>query len=120
MGEALAGYAGRVIFRRRGRFADLVSTQLDLFAEDDAALLAEARAADDAWSRATRDDSEELYGYYQLVVDALAERLLDLRETYAHTLDDDAADEYRQGFARAARKRFRPYAGLLDDVDTSD
>lgn len=109
-----------MIFRRRGRFAHLVSTQLDLFAEDEAELLAEAREADAAWTDAGRDEAEELYGDYQLVVDALADRLLDVRETYAHTLDGDAADDYREEFTRAARKRFRHYAGLLDDVDTSE
>lgn len=108
-----------MIFRRRGRFTDLVSRQLDLFAEDEAELLEEAREADDAWTVAGREEAEELYGDYQLVVDALAERLLDVRETYAHTLDGGVADEYREEFTRAARKRFGRYAGLLDDIDTS-
>ena len=91
-------------------------TQLDLFAEDEAELLAEATAADEAWARAGRDDAEELYGDYQLVVDAIADRLLDVRETYAATLVDDAADDYRAAFTRAATKRFRRYASLLADV----
>ena len=91
-------------------------TQLDLFAEDEAELLAEAETADDAWARAGRDDAEELYGDYQLVVDAIADRLLDVRETYAATLADDAADDYRAAFTRAATKRFRRYASLLADV----
>jgi hypothetical protein len=105
-----------VIFRRRGRFDDLVRTQLDLFAEDEADLLAEAESADTAWSRAGRDEAEELYGDYQLVVDAIADRLLDIRETYAHTLADGPADEYRAAFTRAATKRFRRYASLLDET----
>jgi hypothetical protein len=102
-----------VIFRRRGRFDELVSTQLDLFAEDEAALLSEAAEADDAQTRADRDEAEELYGDYQLVVDTVAERLLDLRETYAATLDDSTADEYRDAFTGAASKRFRRFIGLL-------
>jgi hypothetical protein len=104
-----------VPFRRRGRFDDLVRTQLDLFAEDEAELLDEAAEADRAWSKADRDEAEELYGDYQLVVDAIADRLLDVRETYAATLDDDAADEYRAAFTRAASKRFSRYAALLQD-----
>ena len=103
-----------MIFRRAGRFDDLVRTQLDLFAEDEADLLAEAQSADEAWTRAGRDEAEELYGDYQLVVDAVADRLLDVRETYAATLAGDAVDEYRAAFTCAATKRFRRYASLLE------
>jgi hypothetical protein len=106
-----------VIFRRSGRFDDLVRTQLDLFAEDEADLLAEAQSADEAWTRAGRDEAEELYGDYQLVVDAIADQLLDVRETYATTLAGDALDEYRAAFTRAATKRFRRYASLLADIE---
>jgi hypothetical protein len=104
-----------VIFRRSGRFDELVRTQLDLFAEDEAQLLEEAQEVDEAQTRADRDEAEELYGDYQLVVDAIAERLLDIRETYAATLEDDAADEYRGAFNRAASRRFPRFAGLLAD-----
>ena len=105
---------------RRGRFDELVTRQLDLFTADEHDLLEEADEADRAWSRAGRDETEELYGDYQLVVDAIADRLLDIRETYAHTLDDAAADEYRASFTRAAGKRFRRYATLLADLDDVD
>lgn len=102
-------------FRRSTRFRDLVARQLDLFAEDEGELLAEAEEADAAWTRAGRDSAEELYGDYQLVVDAIGERLYDLRETYAATLDDASADEYRSTFDRAARKRFARLASFLED-----
>jgi hypothetical protein len=108
-----------VIFRRSRRFDDLVQTQLDLFTEDEADLLAEAQSAGEAWTRAGRDEAEELYGDYQLVVDAIADQLLDVRETYAGTLAGDAADEYRSAFTRAAMKRFRRYASLLADDDVA-
>ena len=100
---------------RRGRLDDLVRRQLELFAEDEAALLEEAAAADAAWTNASADDSEELYGDYQLVVDEVGERLHDLRETYVRTLDEDAAVEYRASFDRAARKRFGRLAAFLED-----
>jgi hypothetical protein len=100
---------------RRNRFGELVRRQLDLFEDDAGELLAEAAEADAAWTRADREGSEELFGDYQLVVDEIAERLLDVRETYAATLDEPVAHEYRAAFDRAARKRFRPFAGLLDD-----
>ncbi|MDW8339249.1 MAG: hypothetical protein RMM28_08940 [Thermoleophilia bacterium] len=101
-------------FRRRGRFEELVERQLDLFAEDEGPLLAEAQAADAAWTAAERDETEERYGDYQLLVDAIGEALYDLRETYAATLDERAADEYRATFDRAARRRFRRLASLLE------
>jgi hypothetical protein len=98
---------------RRGRFDDLVERQLDLLETDEAALLDEARAADAAWTNATAEDSEELYGAYQLVVDAIGERLYEARETYAATLEAGPAAEYRAAFDAAARGRFRRYASLL-------
>jgi hypothetical protein len=104
-----------VIFRRRGRFDELVTRQLDLFEEDETALLAEASEADEAWTRADADETEELYGDYQLVVDAVGERLYDVREAYAATLDARAAAEYRTAFDKAALKRFRRLAAFLED-----
>jgi hypothetical protein len=99
---------------RRGRFHDLVDRQLDLFASE-TELFDEAAAADAAWSRAGADETEELYGDYQLVVDAIGDALLEIRETYASTLDHDTADEFRSTFDKAARKRFGGLASFLDD-----
>jgi len=103
----------RVIFRR-GRFHTLIERQLDLF-ESETDLLDEAAAADEAWTNAGADESEELYGDYQLVVDAIGERLYEIREGYAASLEDDTAAEYRVAFTKAARSRFRRYAHLLDE-----
>ena len=99
---------------RRKRFHDLVERQLELF-ENETELLAEAADADAAWSRADAEDSEELYGDYQLVVDAIGDELLEVRETYAATLDEKTAEEYRRAFDKAARKRFGRLASLLED-----
>ena len=101
--------------RRRRRFGDLVTRQLDLFAADESALLAEAGEAETAWNDTERDSAEERYGDLQLVLDAIGDRLLDIRETYAATLDEAAADEYRAAFSRAARKRFGLAASILAD-----
>lgn len=90
---------------RRNRFGDLVRRQLDLFAEDEAALLEEAVEAERAYDAAERDEAEELYGDYQLVLESVAERLGELRDTYATTLDESAAEEYAAAFERAARRR---------------
>jgi hypothetical protein len=102
-----------VIFKR-SRFRNLVDTQLDLFETDEAELLDEAAEAYRTATQAPREDAEELYGDYQLVVDAVGERLYDVREAYASTLDEDAAEEYRSAFDRAALKRFRQYASFLE------
>lgn len=98
---------------RRGRFRELVESQLDLFASE-TDLLDEAAAADAAWTDAHAAESEELFGDYQLVVDAIGERLHEMRETYAGTLDEGTADDYRAAFDRAAKKRFGRLAAFLE------
>lgn len=103
-----------MILRRR-RFVDLARRQLELFARDEAALVEEARAAEISWQQADRDEAEEAYGDWQLIADAIAERLLDLQETYAATLDGTTAPVYRNAFGREARRRFPRFAALLDD-----
>ena len=102
---------------RRGRFDELVARQLDLFATDESALLEEAEEAEAAWVRSGRDEAEESYGDFQLVVDAIADRLLEIREAYAATLDADGADEYRRAFHGAVSRRFRRYGSLVADLE---
>jgi hypothetical protein len=94
-----------VRFRRDG-FRDLVRRQLDLFAEDDAELVREAEDAERAYDEAERDEAEEAYSDYQLVLEAIADRLGEIRDSYAATLDEDVAVEYERAFVRAARKRY--------------
>jgi hypothetical protein len=98
---------------RRERFGDLIRRQLALFAEDEADLLREAEAAVLRYEAAPREDAEEAYGDYQLVLDAIADSLAELRDTYAATLGADATDAYEQAFDRAANKRFRSLVGGL-------
>jgi len=102
---------------RRGRFDELVERQLDLFSTDESALLHEADAAEAAWVRAGRDEAEESYGDFQLVVDAIADGLLAIREAYASTLDEDATEEYRGAYHRAVARRFRRYSSVVADLE---
>jgi hypothetical protein len=102
---------------RSGPLDAVVERQLDLFAVDEADLLEEAAEAEDAWNRSNRDGAEEAYGDYQLVVDAIADRLLEIREAYASTLDERLVETYRAAFGRAARRRYKRYASLLADLD---
>ncbi len=106
-------------FQRRSRFHDLVERQLDLFASDDADLLTEAAEAEAAWNMAAVDAAEEAYGDYQLVVDAIADRLLEIRESFASSLDGETSSEYTAEFTRAATRRYRRYATMLADLDDS-
>jgi hypothetical protein len=103
--------------RRGGAFDSLVSRQLALFDEDEATLLEEADEAEEAWIRSGRDKAEESYGDFQLVVDAIADRLLEIRDGYASTLDDEAAESYRLAFHAAVARRFRRYASLVADLE---
>ena len=106
-------YASSLMLRR-GRFGELVERQLDLFAADESGLLDEAAEADAAWTRAP-GGIRGAFGEYQLIVDAIADRLYDVREAYAASLDEETAEEYRSAFNRAATKRFRSFAALLED-----
>ena len=96
-----------MIFRRR--FADLIARQLDVFATDEAALLAEVREAEQAYNRAERDEAEEKYGDYVDVVETATEALADMRDRFARTLDEDAAEEYEAAFNRAVKRRWPPF-----------
>jgi hypothetical protein len=100
-----------VIFRR-DRFGELVRRQLALFTEDEADLLREAEEAERTYDAAERDEAEEAYGDYQLVLETIVERLEELRDTYGRTLEDGAREDYEQAFGRLARKRFPMLTGL--------
>jgi hypothetical protein len=102
---------------RRGRFDELVDRQLDVFSTDESALLEEADEAEAAWVRAGREEAEESYGDFQLVVDAIADRLLEVREAYASTIDDDATEEYRRAFHAKVARRFRRYSSVVADLE---
>lgn len=99
---------------RRSRFHDLIERQLGLFGADEASLLTEAEDADAAWTNASAEEAEELYGDYQLVVDTVGERLYDVRETYAASLEGHAAEDYRAAFNANAKKRFGRLAAFLE------
>jgi hypothetical protein len=96
-----------VIFRRN-LFADTISRQLDLFAEDEAhGLLADVQEMKRLYDAAERDEAEEAYGDYVDAIDAVKDALADMRDRFAATLDDDAAERYEHAFEDAARRRWR-------------
>jgi hypothetical protein len=100
---------------RRARFADLIDRQLDLFERDHRGLIDDCIAAERSYTHADRDEAEERYGDYVDLVQTGTEVLADLRDNFASTLDDDAAEEYEAAFNRAVLKRFRRFALEIED-----
>ena len=100
---------------RRPRFTDLISRQLDLFEREHRGLIDNCVAAERTYNRAARDQAEERYGDYVDLVETGTEVLADLRDNFASTLDDDAADEYAAAFNHAVLKRFRRFALEIED-----
>ncbi len=92
-----------MILRRRP-FAELVERQLALVETDDADLVADVDAARRAYAQADRDDAEEAFGDYQLSLEALKDRLVEVRDAFAATIDD--ASSYEREFERAAVRRW--------------
>jgi hypothetical protein len=101
--------------RRRNRFADVISRQLDLFEREEAELIRDCAEAERRYERAERDEAEELYGDYVDLVESGTEALADLRWAYASTLDEDASGEYEEAFNQAVKKRL-PRFGLEIDL----
>lgn len=96
---------------RKRRFADLIARQLDLFVRDNLELLDACDEAERAYDRAGREGAEERFGDYQELVETGTEILADLRDNFASTLGNDAAEEYEDAFNRAVAKRL-PRFGL--------
>jgi hypothetical protein len=96
---------------RRNPFRDVVARQLDLFVADEADLLEECRDRFRAYNGADREDREEAYGDFSDAVETATEALADMRDRFARTLGEDAAESYEDSFNRAVRKRW-PELGL--------
>ena len=93
------------------RFAVLIARQLDLFVRDNLELLEACDEAERAYDRAGREEAEERFGDYQELVETGTEILAELRDNFASTLDEPAAEEYEDAFNRAVVKRL-PRFGL--------
>jgi len=97
-----------------GRFNELAERQLALFREDQAELLAEVEEALSAYDGAGRDEAEERYGEFLDLVDTGSETLVDMRDAFAESLDEEAAEEYRLVFDDLVRKRLPRFGLELD------
>lgn len=94
-----------MIFRRR-RYGEVVERQLELFVSEDGDLLEDVDRALERYNLADADDAEELYGDYQLALEAATEALADARDRYGGTLAEELAERYEDEFNRAAAKRY--------------
>lgn len=99
---------------RRGRFVDVVERQLELFERERAGLLGDVEAALRAYDAAEREEAEERYGDFLDLVETGQEELVEIREAYAATLVDEAAEDYREVFNRLVRKRLPRFGLELD------
>jgi len=98
------------------RFADLIRRQLDLFEREQTALIAECEEAERAYDAAGRDEAEERYADYLDLVETGTELLAGLRDNFASTMDEEAAEEYEEAFNRAVVKRLPRFAVEIEDV----
>jgi hypothetical protein len=87
------------------RFKAVIRTQLDLFEQEHADLLAACDKAEAAYDTASREEAEERYGAYQDLLETAAEVLADMRDAYAQALAEGTAEEYAAAFDRAAVRR---------------
>ena len=83
----------------------MISRQLDLFERDYADLIHDCEQAKAAYDRKGRDEAEERFGDYQDLVETATEVLADLRDNFASTLGDAAAEQYEAEFKRAVERR---------------
>jgi hypothetical protein len=101
-----------VIFGRK-RFGELIERQLGFFLEDDADLLQDVDDALEKYNRADKSEAEELYGDYQLAIEAATDRLAELRDTYGRTLDDP--ETYEREFNAEVVRRWPPLGLTIEE-----
>jgi hypothetical protein len=88
----------------------VIRRQLDLFEEECADLIADCDAAERAYDAADRDEAEEKYGDYLDLVETGTDRLAELRDGFAATMDEEASESYEAEFNRAVQARLPRFA----------
>ena len=107
-----------MIFKRR--FGELIDRQLDLFEQDNAELFDRVDDAEAEYRSATRDEAEERFGDLQEVLAEGTELLIQVRDSYAETLDDDTVEEYAAAFDFGVLRRFPQFALELEEESEED
>ena len=93
---------------------DLVERQIALFAAENEGLIRDTEAALAAYNRARRDEAEERYGDYLDLIETGTDALVELRDNFASSLDEDSYEEYHEVFNRIVRKRLPRFGLELD------
>jgi hypothetical protein len=107
-----------VIFKRR--FGELIDRQLDLFEQDNAELFDRVDDAEADYRAAAREEAEERFGDLQEVLAEGTELLIEVRDSYSETLDDETVEEYVAAFDLAVLRRFPQFALELEEEQEDD
>jgi hypothetical protein len=107
-----------VIFKRR--FGELIDRQLDLFEQDNAELFDRVDDAEADYRAAAREEAEERFGDLQEVLAEGTELLIEVRDSYSETLDDETVEEYVAAFDLAVLRRFPQFALELEEEPEED
>jgi class 3 adenylate cyclase len=97
-------------------FEDVIRRQLELFESECADLIADCDAAERAYDAAGRDEAEERYSEYLDLVETGTERLAELRDNFASTMTEIAAEDYEQEFNAAVQRRLPRFALQIEDL----
>jgi hypothetical protein len=98
------------------RFSELVARQLDLFENEQRAVIEDCETALEKYNAAGREEAEARYEEYLDLVETGTEELAALRDNFASTMDDEAAEEYEAEFNRAVAKRLPRFALEIEDL----
>jgi hypothetical protein len=97
-------------------FDDVIRRQLDLFEQESTDLIAECDAAARAYDAAGRDEAEERYAAYLELVETGTARLAELRDNFASTMTESAAEEYEHEFNAAVQKQLPRFSLQIEDL----
>jgi hypothetical protein len=79
-------------------------------------LIADCDEAERAYDGADRAEAEERYSEYLDLVETGTELLAGLRDNFASTMEEEAAEEYEEAFNRAVVKRLPRFALEIEDL----
>jgi len=83
---------------------------------EESGLITDCEAAERAYDKADRSEAEERYGDYLDLVETGTELLAGLRDTFASTMEEGAAEDYEEAFNRAVRERLPRFALEIEDL----
>lgn len=97
------------------RFSDVIKRQLELFEQDQRAVIEDVETALQKYNQAGADEAEARYEEYLDLVETGTEELAALRDNFARAMDDEASEQYEAEFNRAVAKRLPRFALQIED-----